>query len=62
MNENTKNKRGRSEPLMISKEKPETYRYELQETVIVVNRHFSGSKTIGELILERISTKKRCEN
>ncbi len=46
---------------MISKEKPETCRYELQETVIVVNRHFSGSKTIGELILERISTKKRCE-
>ena len=47
---------------MISKGKPETCRYELHETVIVVNRHFSGSKTIGELILERISTKKHYEN
>lgn len=36
--------------------------YHIKDTVIVVRRFFQGKKSIQDLILETISTKKSCAN
>ena len=39
-----------------------TCEYRFQDTVVVVNRVFSGNRKISDLILEAISIKKHFEN